>query len=525
MEQNSTINSENLYPSEIEENKRYRLDVLIKAQDDPVLQALLKKKCEEDILFFINTFGWTYDPRQEPSDLPFITYQYQDDALLTLVSCIEHERDAGIEKSRDMGFSWMMVALQAYGFLVGWSSLYGSYKEDYVDSNGDMDSHFERLRYFFQKLPAWLLPDDMEYTYMSITSKKTHCGISGDAGQNFGTGGRRKFIILDEFALWQHDKKSYRKTKDIARCRIIGGTPEGKYNVYGQIMTKTGEYEHVDMERIRLHWSLHPKKTLEWYEAEKRRRTPLDVAKELDISYEDSVTGAVYPEFTERAQIRYTDFNPKLPLFTAWDFGRDMNAIIWVQKDWYTNTVYIIDTYQVMNKPIEYMASFITGEPVIDEATGMPFLYDDEELRMIDKHKDWLPAYAFHCGDPYNAGSVTTNARQSIKQKLREYGIEIITRTGTSVEERIRKAHLLIPRLVVDKNQFHFIQAITQSRYPDETKSMTREKTKPIHDVYSHFRTAFEYFADNEPSQDPFKPRDKTKYKAPVINYVTGEAM
>lgn len=519
------IISENLYPSDLLENKRYRLHLLQKAQNNHLLQVLLKQKCQEDILFFINTFGWTYDPRMEPSDIPFITYQYQDDALLTLVTCIETEQDAWIEKSRDMGFSWMMVALQAYGFISGWSSLYGSYKEDYVDSKGDMDSHFERLRFFLNKLPYWLLPQDMTDTYMNISSQESHCSVTGDAGQNFGTGGRRKFIVLDEFALWQNDKKAYRKTKDIARCRIFGGTPEGKYNVYGQVMTKTGDYADLDVVRIRLHWTLHPKKDLEWYEHQKKTRTPLDIAKELDISYEDSVTGAVYPEFNQRVMItRDVPFNPKLPLFTAWDFGRDMNAVIWLQKDWLSEQVFVIDSYQVMHKPIEYLASFITGKQEVDEETGLPFEYDDEEKRKIDLHRDWLPAYAMHCGDPYNGGSVQTNARSSIKQILRRYGINIVTKRDSSLEDRIRRVHLLLPRLSVDKNQYNLLQAMSQSRYPDDTKSMTREKTKPIHDVYSHFRTAMEYFADNEPSKDPYKPREKQEHRL-AFNPLTGESV
>lgn len=515
--------SKSIYPKEIQENKRYRLQVLQQAEHNPELQVLLRERCLRDILFFVNVFGWTYDPRREPSQIPFITYEYQDDTLLKLVACIEHEKDCAIEKSRDMGASWMMVALQVYGFLVGWSSLYGSYKEDYVDSVGDMDSHFERIRFFIEMLPTWLQPRDISSTFMSISSQETKCGISGDAGQNFGTGGRRKFVIMDEFALWQHDKKAFRKTKDISRCHIYLGTPEGKYNVYGQMMTRTGEFENLDIVRIRLHWSLHPLKTQEWYEAEKRKRTAIDIAKELDISYEDSVTGAVYPEFNERVSITTTQFNPSLPLFTSWDFGRDMNAIIWFQKDWYTNRVYAIDAYQVPNKPIEFMAAFITGEPSIDPVTGLPYVYDDEEMRMIDRHRDWKDAYAMHCGDPYNASSLQTNAQSSIKQILRTFGIEIVTKTKTSLEERIRKTHLLLPRLTVDKNLLYVIQAMTQSRYPEDTKSMTREKTKPIHDVYSHSRTAMEYFADNEPSVNPFKEK-KEKHTTENINYLTGQA-
>ena len=488
------------YPKALDENKRFRLEVILKAKNNPKLQALLLQKCLNDILFFVNVFGWTYDPRVEPSILPFITFEYQDDTILKLVYAIENREDVFIEKSRDMGMSWMLVVLQVWGWLKGWSSLYGSYKEDYVDSKGDMDSHFERIRFTIERLPKWLVPQDTTPTYMNISSKELNCNIAGDAGVNFGTGGRRKFVVMDEFPLWQDDKKAFRKTKDITNCRIIGGTPEGKYNVYGQVMTNAPDYQHLNIVRIRLHWSLHPNKDQAWYEEQKSKRTKLDVAKELDISYEDSVTGKVYPEFTERATFQKLEYNPALPLYCGWDFGKDMNAIIWTQKDFATNKVYLLDAYQVPNKPIEFMASFVLGIPINDPVTKTPFVYDDEELKIIERHAIWKAVYAGHWGDPFNGNATQTNARSSIKQSLAQFDIHVSCRTtGTSLEERIRKAHLIFPRLIVNTDCYDFMQSIVHSKYPDDTKQMTTEKTKPVHDRSSHFRTAFEYFVDNEP--------------------------
>lgn len=519
------MHSEQDYPKEIRANKEFRLHVLQQAENDKELQELLIRKCKEDILFLVNVFCWTYDPRKTPSNLPFITYPFQDETLLNIVRCIKEGRDVAIEKSRDMGASWMIVVVMVYGFLNGWASLYGSYKQDYVDKMGDMDSHFERIRFVLELLPEWLLPKDVQQTFMKISSREKNCSISGDAGANFGTGGRRKFVVHDEFALWQHDEKAFRKTKDISRCRIYLGTPEGKFNVYGQIMTKSGSYENLDIERIRLHWSLHPEKDQEWYEEQKKTRTKLDIAKELDISYDDSVTGAVYPEFTDRVIINDVKFDPKLPLFTAWDFGRDMNAVLWLQKDYYSNMVHIIDAYQVKDKPIEFMSAFIIGKPSIDPVTGVEFHYDHEELLMIERHKDWVSSYTFHCGDPYNANATQTNATSSIKQKLAQDGIYVRTKTGTTVEERIRQAHLALPRLVVNKNLMHFLQSMTQARYPEKTLTSTREKTKPIHDETSHFRTAFEYWCDNEPVKNPFEKKKRQHNTVKRFNPLTGKPM
>jgi len=56
-------------------------------------------------------------------------------------------------------------------------------------------------------------------------------------------------------------------------------------------------------------------------------------------------------------------------------------------------------------------------------------------------------------------------------------------------------------RMRVNEQCTDFIQSIVQSRYPKirENSQQTSEKTKPIHDINSHYRTALEYFVDNEP--------------------------
>lgn len=59
--------------------------------------------------FFLNGFGWTYDPRRHPfAKLPFILYSFQVKAMADLLDVIAKE-DLLIEKSRDMGASWLCL--------------------------------------------------------------------------------------------------------------------------------------------------------------------------------------------------------------------------------------------------------------------------------------------------------------------------------------------------------------------------------------------------------------------------------
>lgn len=485
-----------MYPKTYGENIRFRDKIISSAEADIETQQLVMIQCKRSILFFFNTFLRTYDPRLAQSNIPFITYPYQDKYLEALVQCIINDRDNITEKSRDMWFSWMILWVLLRGFLFHWwSSLIGSYKENYVDEQGNMDSSFERLRYMISYLPKWMLPTTLDMKYMSISDTKTNKEISGDAWRNFGTGWRRKVVFMDEFALRPADSTAFRKTRDITNCRIIGWTPEGTMNIYGKIMTNHPDYIHLDIKKYRLHWKLHPLKTQERYEREKKKRTVLDVAKELDISYDDSVSGAVYKSFRNMVAISYYPYDPNMKLYRSFDFGRDSNACIRWQKDFRTNMLYIIRSVRRKDWNIKQFAWLVTGRPT-------PwFLYTEEDIQFMDEIADRRKTSGDY-GDPYNADSTTTNTQwpNSIRQQFQEFWIYLRTKRST-LEERIRKTTLALERVKIDQTVTDVIESMVQSKYPQvpENSQWTREKLKPVHDDNSHMRTAFEYFIDNEP--------------------------
>jgi len=481
------------------ENRIFRFKMLASAADESnenciEIRNLIMKKLEEDPIFFFDNFLYTYNPKLENSTLPFILYNFQRWFILDVVECIENDKDCITEKSRDMWYSWLMSWIILWWFLFKWwSSLVWSYKQDYVDSTGSMDSIFEKIRYMIQYLPKWMLPEGLEKPYMKIYIKGQTTEIIGDAGENFWTWWRKKFIFLDEFALWNNDKKAFRKTTDIAKCRIFWWTPEWRYNVYWKIMTNHPDFKDLSIKKLRLHWSQHPLKTQEWYEIEKSKRTKLDVAKELDISYDDSVSGAVYNDFLRLVKFWKYKYNPELPLYTWWDFWLDMNAVIFWQKDYKTNQIYIVDAIQRTNWNIEKFAAFVTWIP-----TQWFKDYTAEDIELINS-RYWI-SYAGHYGDPYNSDSRTTVTESTIRTSLEKYWIFLITNRDSTLAERIRKTTLALNRLNVEEDLIDFTRAITQSRYPQKKDGAqnTTEQTKPIHNENSHFRTALEYAIDNE---------------------------
>lgn len=518
------------YPKNPRENKIFRINILDRCSKDLAFRKSILKKCD-DPLFFFNVLLWTFNPRlaENGSDgnLPFITYEYQDKMILKLQEAIEKGIDIWLEKSRDMGFTWVLLGFQIWAWIFkDWSSLYGSYKEDYVDEKGNMDSHFERLRYALERLPEWVVPKGTSAKYMGISAEDKTADISGDAGENFGTGGRRKFVILDEFPLWQFDEKALRKTKDVTNCRIFGGTPEGKFNVYGKVMTGHEDYEHLKKIKIALHWTLHPDKakgvkrvsngklltseeafkcwrngiaiTSPWYEEQKASRTALDLAKEVDISYSASVTNRVYPSIETKWRIgkfQYEDGSQYCNSVT-WDYGLDMNAFIFVQKNMITGRNKIVKTFQKKNVEIDFMAGFFTGYPIAG------YKYTPEELELIEFMYGWKVHH--HFGDPYNATNRNVVKKSSVATQLAKYGIYLKWNTPhgkEQISQRIEKAKLRLHTIDLNETEYEFEEAIMQARYPKkkDNSDATKESTKPVHDDTSHFRTCLEYYFDNEP--------------------------
>ena len=102
------------------------------------------------------------------------------------------------------------------------------------------------------------------------------------------------------------------------------------------------------MKAIRLHWSLHEEKRQglyrddfnklrsPWYDNETRDMTPSAVARELDISYEGSVEGIIFQEFSRRIHTYHGDIkvNPHLPIIRYFDYGACC-ACIFSQIDQY----------------------------------------------------------------------------------------------------------------------------------------------------------------------------------------------
>src|SRR3990167_2650885 len=291
-----------LYPANYDENARYRLEMLVKIQKSPLLKAHVKRLCEKDILFWVNTFVFTYNPRRTPSAIPFVTYKYEDKLILEIVDRIKNQKDILVDKSRDMGVTWCILLVFTWYWQFGGEGadfLVGSRKEQYIDVMGNMDTLLEKVRFILRNQPEWLLPNGFSWTnhsnYMKIINPRTKNSIVGEAtNNNFSRGGRRRSIFFDEFAFWECDAAAWRASAVSTNCRIVVSTPCGFNNQFAKLRWSG----MIDVKT--LHWRLHPEKDQAWYENECKRRNndAVEIAQELDINYEGSEEGVLF-EFAE----------------------------------------------------------------------------------------------------------------------------------------------------------------------------------------------------------------------------------
>jgi len=227
-------------------NLRERVRLFESCSKSTKQQAIQLERCKQDIIYWINTYCWTMDPRKEDfSNIPMHVYPYQEWFLKELIHCMEQKVDMGIEKSRDMGLSWCLILgfQWAWLFKPGWDIHVGSRREAEVD-DGIMNPStlFGKFRYNLYQLPFWMRPAKMSKNDKKLLIRNPCNGniFSGESANSaFGIGPRKRAILLDEFSRWENADMIYEGLAQSTPCRIINGTPYGETNAYAKQMRKS----------------------------------------------------------------------------------------------------------------------------------------------------------------------------------------------------------------------------------------------------------------------------------------------
>jgi len=186
-----------------------------------------------------------------------------------------------------------------------------------------------------------------------------------------------------------------------------------------------------------------------------------------------AVDGAIYfnelAAATKGGRIRAVPYDPMLKVHTVWDLGyNDKVAIIFVQK--------VASEIRVIN----YLE---------DNLKDLPWYASELAKLKYNWGKDYLPH------DGY-AGRLESGGK-STHQILKALGRPVVpagTVPSTDVEEGIKQARVVFPRIYFDKDQARGLLDHLK-RYKRAIPLTTGEPGTPVHDAASHGSDAFRYLA------------------------------
>lgn len=304
-------------------------------REDPARVHALRTYYRDHLADFINDWGCTIDPRnldrQLPAMVPFLLFPKQREWVDWIVERWRSREPGITEKSRDMGISWLSVALASSiglhyeGATIG----FGSRKEEYVDKLGHPKSLFYKARLFVQMLPpefrpGWNLKTDAPH--MRISFPNTGSVITGEAGDGIGRGDRASIYFVDESAHLERPHLVEASLSATTNCRQDISTPMGMANPFAQ------KRHGGKIKVFTFHWRDDPRKDDAWYTKQVDELDAVTVAQEIDLNYSASVEGVVIPSAWVQAAVNahvklgFRLTGARLAAFDVADEGKDQNA-------------------------------------------------------------------------------------------------------------------------------------------------------------------------------------------------------
>lgn len=266
--------------------------------------------CKKDPLFFCNVFCWIAEPRSVLGKVPWITWQFQDEATMAFVTAINRgwekreETDFINAKSRDMGGTWLCVEVMLwYGiFHKYFSALMLSRVQAMVDSS-DEQSIFSRVDFLLANLPSWMRPRDYRAKNM-WQNLDNQCYLKGDATQEFsGVGNRTTVILVDELSVMKDQAAIWQNTRAVAACRIANFTMKRYASTANKLVEKAKRGED-GLGYYEMHWTKNPRCTAGLYKSNDGELEILDPNYEFPKNYKFRLDGKLRSIWYDRQEDR-----------------------------------------------------------------------------------------------------------------------------------------------------------------------------------------------------------------------------
>lgn len=313
-----------------------RIKRLERMRAEPEIIPRLKDYYATHWADFCDDWLITFDPRLAEKGLrtvvPFILFPRQREFLEWARQRWLQREDGVVEKSRDMGVSWLTCAMAVcmFLFIPGTVVGMGSRKELYVDGGSNPASLFWKIRQLIELLPAEFQPQGWDVAknapFMRIQNPENGSMIVGEAGDNVGRGNRTSLYVIDEAAFFERPEAVEAALSQTTNSRLWVSTPNGAGNPFYR------KAHDGKTAKFIFDWTQDPRKPQEWYEDQKRKLDPVVLAQEVDRSYTASVANAFIPGEVVIAASRKgpADVIPSGPIVMGVDvarFGDDKSAI------------------------------------------------------------------------------------------------------------------------------------------------------------------------------------------------------
>jgi phage terminase large subunit len=276
-----------------------RAEALRKIRETPGAVPKLREFYRTNPVEFIDDWGMTFDPRNAeielPTQVPFVLFPKQVEFVEWVVARWKGRQDGTVVKSRDMGVSWLCVAVGVWmwlfhpGVVVG----FGSRKEEYVDKIGDPKSLFWKVRFFVDNLPVEFRPagwdSKVHAPHMRVLNPENEASIVGEAGDNIGRGNRTSIYFKDESAFYERPEAIDAALSQTSNCKIDVSTPNGPGNPFYR-KAHGGKTPRFDFD-----WRDDPRKDQAWYQRQCETLEPVIIAQEIDRNFEGSIANAFIP--------------------------------------------------------------------------------------------------------------------------------------------------------------------------------------------------------------------------------------
>ena len=286
--------------------------------------------------------------------MPFTLWPHQ----LEMLEVMKNFEDIFVEKSREMGISWFVMAFELHQALFTdyFTALNISRKESEVEDTGKtFHSLMGRIDFIYQRLPDWL-KFQIRNPKLSFQVYHTHSIIKGEsANKDAGRDTQYKMIFIDEAAHIDVFPEMWKGIRNSTDCLVINSTPpsdpsDNKYFELKQIIERDKQ-EGAGFKKLKFHWKQRPDRDEEWFIKKTAAMTDEEIEQELEVGYSTSKTRFSYSEFDTALHVsdHKIYLNPKSQLYVTFDFGLAATVMLFLQID-RDRRVFMIEEYEEKEK-------------------------------------------------------------------------------------------------------------------------------------------------------------------------------